>query len=521
VLAGYVGEQRERPVSVRGPVERAAREAGKRVLQGAVRRLASRREDLPLATWDLARDAKGALSRTGVPLGGLLDRWGSPLHVVDEGRLLANATAFMTPPPGAPRGCEVFYSYKTNPIPEVLRRLHGHGVGAEVASGFELWLALRLGVDPRAIVFDGPARSDEATELALRRGVGLVNVNARTEIGPLAALARRLGVKVPMGIRVVVPGFQGGPFGERIDTGAALAAFREALTYPELEVTGMHSHANGRIDSAAVLDALLSGLLRFADELHERLRLDLQVLDVGGNLACPTVVPFSARARRLAVACRCEPEAPDPCASLSIQAYVKQVVERVEAHFTGAGRSAPRIFVEPGRAMTSNAQMLLCRVAALRDDAEGLAWAVLDAGINVAEALRSEIHQLLPLAPHPGARERVYRLSGPSCTLGDLLYPAWRLPELAVGDALAAMDTGAYFVPYSTCFSFPRPGVVLLTGGHAEIIRRSETYDDLVALDGRNHTVANAASAMSSGLVSSSDMSFALSSTPGSTLRAK
>jgi diaminopimelate decarboxylase len=490
-----------------------------------VRRLSPRREDLPLPTWDLTRNAAGALSRAGVPLLDLMDRWGSPLHVVDERKLVANARAFLMPPPGARKGCEVYYSYKTNPIPEVLRRLHAHGAGAEVASGFELWLALRLGVDPRAIVFDGPARSEEATELALRRGVGLVNVNARTEIGPLAALARRLGVKVRTGIRVVVPGFQGGPFGERIDTGAAVAAFREALTYPELEVVGVHSHANSRIDSLAVLDVLVSGLLRFADELHERLELDLQVLDVGGNLACPTVVPLSPRARRLAMTCRCEPEAPEPTAYLSVEAYVKRLVERVEAHFAAAGRAVPRIFVEPGRAMTGNAQMLLCRVASVRDDAEGLAWGVLDAGINVAEALRSEVHQLLPVAPRPGARERLYRLSGPSCTLGDLLYPAWRLPELAVGDALAVMDTGAYFVPYSTCFSFPRPGVALLTGGRtpgAEIIRRSETYDDLVALDaGRGHTVANDASAISSGLVSSSDMSFALSSTPGSALRAK
>jgi diaminopimelate decarboxylase len=449
----------------------------------AVQRVVPRRQDLPLATWDLARDGTQALSRAGVPLSGLLDRWGSPLQVVDERKLLANADDFLARPAGATQGCEVFYSYKTNPIPEVLRRLHAHGVGAEVASGFELWLALRLGVDPASIVFGGPARSDEATELALRRGVGLVNLNTRTEIAPLAAVARRLGVKVRVGIRVVVPGFEGGQFGERIDSGAALQAFREALACPELDVAGVHAHANTRLDSAAALDTLVSGLLSFCDELRARLGLHVRILDFGGNLACPTVVPLSPRVRRLAIACGCEPETPQLDRSLSISAYVQRIVQRVEAHFGQSGREPPRIFLEPGRAMTSNAQMLLCRVLSIRDDANGFAWAVLDAGINVAEALRSEVHQLLPLAPRPGARERLYRLSGPSCTLGDLLYPAWRLPELAVGDTVAVMDSGAYFVPYSTCFSFPRPGVVLLTRGRAEIIRRRETYDDLVALD--------------------------------------
>ena len=468
---------------VRGRLERSARVAGKRLLASAARRLAPPRVDLPLATWGLSRDASGMLSRAGVPLGDLLDRWGSPLHVVDEARLLANAAAFAAPPPGAARGCEVYCSYKTNPVPGVLRLLHAQGAGAEVASAYELWLALRLGVKPSAIVFDGPARSAEATELALRQGVGLVNVNTRTEIAELAAIARRLGVRARVGIRVVVPGFEGGPLGERIDRGVALQAFREALAYPELDVVAIHAHANGRIDSLRSIDRLLDGLLAFADELRERLGLELEIVDLGGNLACATVVPISARARRLAITCGLEPPAPRPGDALSIAAYVKHVVERVEAHYAAARRPAPRVAMEPGRAMTSDAQMLLCRVASLRDEEDGIRWAVLDAGINVAEAVRTELHQLLPAAPRAGARERLYRISGPSCVLGDLLYPAWRLPELAVGDALAIMDTGAYFVPFSTCFSFPRPGIVLLRDGRATTLRRAETFDDLVALD--------------------------------------
>jgi diaminopimelate decarboxylase len=460
------------------------RSAGKRALGTVARRLVPAREDLPLATWSLERDASGGLSRAGVSLGALLDRWGSPLHVVDRARLVANAAAFVATPEGAARGCEAFYSYKTNPVPGILRVLHAQGVGAEVASAYELWLALRLGVPPAAIVFDGPARTEEATELALRRGVGLLNLNARADIAPTAALARRLGVRARVGVRVVIPGFEGGPLGERIDTGAALAAFREALACPELEVVGLHSHANGRIDSLPPIDALLSGLLAFGDELRGRLGLELGVLDVGGNLACPTVPLISPRARRLALTCDCEPPAPQVGVTLSIGAYVSRVVGRVERHYAAVGRTAPRIFVEPGRAVSSDAQMLLCRVESIRDaEADGIRWAVLDVGINAAEAVRNEFHQLLPLASRRGAPSRLYRLSGPSCSLGDLLYPAWRLPELAPGDGLAIMDSGAYFVPYSTCFSRPRSGIVMLDRGRTEAIRRQETFDDLVVRD--------------------------------------
>jgi diaminopimelate decarboxylase len=180
----------------------------------------------------------------------------------------------------------------------------------------------------------------------------------------------------------------------------------------------------------------------------------------------------------------CEPIPRLPESVLSIDGYVEHVVARVEAHFAARGRPAPRIVLEPGRALLGDAQMLLCRVMALRDpDETGLRWAVLDAGLHVAEPVGSEFHQLFPLAPRNGAPRRLYRLSGPSCMLSDQLYPAWRLPELSVGDGLAIMDSGAYFVPFSSCFSHPRPAVVALSSSHEEVLRRAEKFDDLIALD--------------------------------------
>jgi diaminopimelate decarboxylase len=429
----------------------------------------------------MQRDESGALWRAGAPLASLLDRWGSPLHVVDAARLVANAAAFTARPDGVDRACEVYYSYKTNPVPGVLRILHAHGVGAEVASAYELWLALRLGVDPARVVFNGPARSPEGTELALRRGVGLVNLNAHTDISLLAAQAERTGVRQRVGIRVVVPGFEGGPLGERIDTGAALRAFADARACPALDVVAVHSHANGRIDSVESLERLISGLLAFTNTLHQRLGMTPEILDLGGNLACPTVAPIGPGSRRLAIALARPLSAPAPAATISISAYVNRVLERIARHFASAGRTVPRVFVEPGRAISGDAQMLLSRVLSIRDGE--VPWAVLDAGINVAEPVRSEFHQVVPLCLGKDPRRRVYRLSGPSCSLADLLYPACELPELSPGDAVGIMDTGAYFVPFSTCFSFPRPAIAVLSGGKAELVRRPETFEDLVRRD--------------------------------------
>jgi diaminopimelate decarboxylase len=463
---------------------RAARDLAKASLRAVLARAGDREIGLPLSRWGLSRDPAGEVALGEVGLGGMLDRWGSPVYVLDLGRLADNAARFSARPPGASRPCEVFYSYKTNPLPGALRELHARGVGAEVVSAYELWLALRLGVAPASIVVNGPAMTEDSLVEALRRGVGLINVNCRREIPRLARLARETGTRPRIGVRVVVPGRWGGQFGERVDNGDALRAFEEALAAPELQAVALHTHPNAEIASAEALDGLLSGTLAFADLLRARTGRELEILDLGGNLASPTVSGLSPLARRLAAALGRAPRPRPPASVLSIEGYLDRVARRVERHYAASGRPAPRIFLEPGRALTSDAQMLLCRVVEVREGGgRQPSWAVLDAGINVAEAVRSEWHQLVPLRARPGGPLRTYRVAGPSCSLGDLLYPSWQLPELAPGDGLAILDAGAYFVPYSTDFSMPRPGAVMLDGGREVPIRRAATFEDLVARD--------------------------------------
>jgi len=109
---------------------------------------------------------------------------------------------------------------------------------------------------------------------------------------------------------------------------------------------------------------------------------------------------------------------------------------------------------------------------------------VLDASVFVAAPVRAEYHHLLPVRTQRGAALRSYRLVGPSCTPADVLYPSWRLPELAPGDVLAMMDSGAYFIPFSSAFSFPRPGVVMLENGEETLLRAADSYEQMAGLEG-------------------------------------
>jgi diaminopimelate decarboxylase len=155
----------------------------------------------------------------------------------------------------------------------------------------------------------------------------------------------------------------------------------------------------------------------------------------------------------------------------------------VEDFFSQRRWPRPRIFVEPGRAVTGDAQMLLASVLRTKADSN-MTFAILDAGINLAESCRSEYHQLFSANHFDRPATSVYRIVGPICTPGDTLYWAARLPPLVPGDTVLIMDAGAYFVPFATSFSFPQPPIVMIDHGDVRLLRRGERFDDLVSYDG-------------------------------------
>lgn len=434
------------------------------------------------ALWELTDDPQRGLLLEGVALRDLVTQFGSPLHVVHAARLRDNARRFQALPAGATRGCEVFYSYKTNPIEGVLKLLHEQGIGAEVISPYELWLAKQLGVPPERTIYNGPAKSDDSIRDAVERRIQVINCNHREELPRVAQIARQLGVRARVALRVNTSAGWSGQFGTPIQGGQALAAYREALALPELSVVGVHAHRGGQIRNEQELSAFLGEVLAFVEELEGMLPAPLELLNFGGSLGLATSEHLDHRARRRNELFHVELPTPRVAQALTIERYLELVVGQVESQYRRLRKPLPRILLEPGRAMTGNAQLLLATVLTTKAGA-GASCAVLDAGINLAESVKSEYHQLFAVTRHREPRSHVHTLVGPICSPADTLYPALRLPPLRDGDCLAIMDAGAYFVPFSTSFSFPRPAIALLDGGLSTLLRRRETFDDLRSYD--------------------------------------
>lgn len=468
--------------SALGSLKRFSKEWLKKGLRRAVLTATPPEAGIAPEHWGLDTPQAGNLTLAGVDLAQLATDYGSPLHVVDAARLRSNAARFLAVPPGSRSGCEVYYSYKTNPLPGVLAELHRSGIGAEVISHYELWLALRLGVPASRIVYNGPVKSEASIRLAIEQGILLLNLNHREEIATVARIAAEMGRKPRVGLRVAGLGGWAGQFGTPAANGQALAAYEEAIGTGTLDVVGLHAHRGGMIRTEDELTSFAVAVLGFADTLRERLGLKLEVLDFGGSLASPSVRGLHERELKLNRTLLKDLQAPRPGSSLGIEAYTGLLVELVTKHYDRLSEPTPRVFLEPGRALTSDAQFLLTRVASLKDGGE-TSFAICDAGINVAESCRSEYHQILLVNERWRESTQTYTIVGPICTPGDTLRWAVRLPRLVVGDTLAIMDAGAYFVPFSTAFSFPRPGVVMIDGGQLVQLRRAESFEDLTRLD--------------------------------------
>lgn len=436
-------------------------------------------KQLPPVYWGLDADPQRGLSLHGVVLHALLERHGSPLLVLDAAALQRNARQFLGQDSGS--RMEVFFSYKTNPVSFVLSALHDAGIGAEVISAYELWMALRLGVPADRIVYNGPVKSAASVRDAITHGVALITANHAEELAELARIADEVGRRPRTGIRVSLSDGWSGQFGVPMGE-EAVQAFSRARELPSLDVCALHVHRGGMIRSEAELAAFATAVLSFSDMLAARLNIHLEILDFGGSLGTPSVDHIAPLDYRLNRALLRDLPAPEVTSALTIERYVSVLTRLVDEHFARAGRPRPRIFVEPGRALTGNTQFLLARIHSLKR-AGDRTYAILDAGINIAEPVRSEYHQLFAVNRINEPARGVYTVVGPICTPADTLYPAIHLPELAIGDSLCIMDAGAYFVPFATSFSYPQPAMVALDAGREALIRRAERFEDMVDRD--------------------------------------
>jgi diaminopimelate decarboxylase len=432
--------------------------------------------------WDLDVQADGHLALHGHDLVAIAREFGTPLHVVDSVRLRRNFERFERAFSSRYPAVAIGYSYKTNPLPGALRVLHDCGAYAEVISHFELWLALELGVKPERIILNGPGKDQQCLELAVSRDIAMINIDGVGEIDAIERQAARRGGTQSVAIRVVTSVGWSAQFGLSLHSGAALDAARRILASPHLRLRGLHVHLGTGIADVSTYLRAIREVLDFGERLRLELGATIEVYDFGGGFGVPSVRKFSG-VDQLLLEHELSPALPELDDSDFADEYAAAIVPVLKECWRSRPGPPPLIVFEPGRAITSSAQFLLLEVLALKQIRRGVSTAIVDGGRNIIMPPSWEHHGLLPVnkACTPGAQ--LHDVYGPLCHPGDLLFRGRWLPQLAVGDLLAVMDAGAYFIPNQMNFSNPRPAAVMVSAAGATLIRERERFENIVQLD--------------------------------------
>jgi len=441
-----------------------------------------RKLNLDCSLWGLNVNERSHLIIGGCDCIELVEEYGTPIHVLDSDLLKKNYNEFCESLKFHDINFEIYYSYKTNPIPGILKILHANNAGAEVISPYELWLALKLGVSPDSIIYNGPNKSNAGLKTAIKNKIKLININSFNEIETIKNIAEEFELQVKVGIRICTSVGWGSQFGFKIDSGEAFNALNKLNEIKCMEIEGIHMHLGTKLKDSIPYERAIDEVFKFVKKIKDRRGVFIKYFDVGGGFSVPTIRPFKKFESKLCHTFNIPYSAPRVEDTQSIRTFADRIAIAIKKECEKYKLKLPVVIFEPGRAITSNAQILLAKVGDFKRNSE-LKIALIDAGINIASPVSSEYHEIFVANKMTSNYKEFYSLAGPICTPQDLLYKSKKLPVLEVGDIVAIMDAGAYFTSFSNNFSFPRPAVIMVAKGNHCVLREKESFEDMTRLD--------------------------------------
>ncbi|MBI4491954.1 MAG: diaminopimelate decarboxylase [Chloroflexi bacterium] len=403
----------------------------------------------------------------------LAERFGTPLYVYDEATIRARAREYLDGLRAAYPNALVLYASKAFSSPALLEIVKQEGLGLDVVSGGELHVALRVDFPSERIYFHGNNKAREELELALDHGVGRVVVDNLYELDLLAEVAAQRGRRQPILLRLT-PGVEAhthdyrktgildSKFGFPIATGQAEEAVRRALALPSLDLLGYHAHIGSQIFELEPYVESIRIVLGFARAMQRQLGVELREFSPGGGWG----IAYTRT------------DDPQPVAELV--ATVAETVHRLTGY---SGASGPRLVLEPGRSIVGTAGVALYRVGAIKRIPQVRTYVAVDGGMadNIRPALYQARYEALLANRMSAAPSEMVTVVGKYCESGDVLIRDVELPPLQPGDVLALPASGAYNLAMSSNYNHAlKPAVVLARDGQARLIRRRQTYEDLL-----------------------------------------
>ena len=403
----------------------------------------------------------GVLHAEQVSLAAVARAHGTPLYVYSRAALEQQYKAFDDA--FAFIDHQVCFAVKANSNIGVLNVLARLGAGFDIVSGGELARVLAAGGDPAKVVFSGLGKTEVEIEQALNVGIACFNVESYAELARIDRVAQRLGKKAPVSLRVnpdvdaqthpyISTGLKENKFGVPSDT--VYDTYQYAASLQGLDVVGIDCHIGSQLTTTQPFVDALDKIINMITALKEQ-GIVLKHIDIGGGLG----VRYN------------DETPPTPL----------EYAKSLQPALTKLGL---KVYMEPGRAISANAGVLLTTVDLLKPTAHRN-FAVIDAAMN--DMIRPSLYQawmnIVPIDAARDAGSKQWDLVGSICETGDFLGKEREL-SLQEGDVLAVMGAGAYgFVMSSNYNTRPRAAEIMVDGSDMHVVRQRETLQDLWQLE--------------------------------------
>jgi diaminopimelate decarboxylase len=444
----------------------------------------------------------GKLYCEDVDLAQAASEFGTPLYIYSARTILDHFTRLDAAL--APLDHLICYAVKANSNRAILKLLADAGAGFDIVSGGELFRAINAGADPKKCTFAGVGKTRGEIEYALDRGVHSFNVESEPELEQINKIAGEKNVRAPIALRVnpdvdphthkyISTGSHENKFG--IALGDAAAVYERAAKLPNVEIVGIQMHIGSQITEAGPFAAAIEKVAPLALDLKSK--HGITFFSIGGGMG------IIYRRALESGSGKWWHDNGGEASAFTVREYADAIIPPLRT-------LGLRVLLEPGRFVVGNAGVLLTRVLYIKS-ASQKTFAIVDAGMNdlIRPALYEGYHEIVPVneptepsssasaspgrdkqfsssergrqKDSPRAGTRKIDVVGPVCESGDFFALDREMPKVDEGDLLAIMSAGAYgFTMASNYNSRPLPAEALVQGNEVKVIRKRQTWEDLV-----------------------------------------
>lgn len=416
----------------------------------------------------------GFLEIGGIEAVKLADIYGTPLYVIDEKQFRENCRKYLQA--FKKDNALVIYAGKALLNLAICRIINEEGLGLDIVSEGELYTALQSGFPMDKVLFHGNNKSFREIQMALEVQVGRIVADNVQELIVINELAKTFNRKADVLLRVT-PGVEAhtheyiktgqidSKFGFGIQTGQAGDAVKIANNMDFINLTGLHCHIGSQIIALEPYICAVEEIMNFAGKINKQNNWYPFELNMGGGLG------ISYRSQEIPP---------------TINHYADRLYSCLEKKAKEHKFPTPTLMVEPGRSICGDAGCTLYTVGTIKKIPGKRKYIAVDGGMadNIRPALYQANYDAIIANKANAEPKEVVTIAGRCCESGDLLIKDIALPATKSGDTLAVLCTGAYNYSMSMNYNrIPKPAMVLVGDGKANLILKRESLQDLIRND--------------------------------------